>query len=94
MRDDDEDLFDERGVMRRNGTFTVPVTLMDSVQRAVADDPLTGDTARDEYIRDLGDAWRTPPATQSAAGNSQPPVSDARADYIAALSNAWRGVQP
>lgn len=89
---EDDDVFDEHGVMRRDGTFRVPVQIMDRVQRAVADESLT---ARDEYIARTCNAWRQPPPPLPASTAASPKAvaNDSASAYAAMvrdLGNAWR----
>lgn len=86
MQTNDDDLFDADGVLRRNGTFTVPMQLCDSVQREVAGQPAgIGEAVRQTHELLQQSAWQGEQHAQPAA-----PSGNSRDEYIAALSNVWR----
>jgi hypothetical protein len=86
MKDDDE-IFDAHGVMRRNGTYRVPMRLMDAQQRAVA--------AASPVVDALGHPAGNRPGFLIAADGTpaarQAELNDAlRATQRAMLGDAWR----
>ena len=93
--DDDENLFDERGVLRDHARWRVPMYLMDSVQRAIAmdgaqlraDRPLIVDAAG-------GTAGLNRPGYRFPTGDARQRANDARnealAEYQQHQENAWR----
>ena len=93
-----EDEPDDR-VVRDGERISVPLMLMDTIQREVADtSPLSEEDARiaayEEYVQYISNRWRhpevrprTPKATIVRTGDAS---RDAYLEYRASLQDAWR----
>jgi hypothetical protein len=91
--EDDDGNFDADDIMRKNGTFRVPVTMMDGMQRDIAGGLSAGAMARAKWIEETCNTWQrreaTPPAPPQSAPASGDAAKDAYDDYVRRLGNRW-----
>ena len=97
-RYDDDDAFDENGVLKDGHRIRVPLMMMDSVQQAVAADTTTlvvdayGGTT---HLSCPGPRYLRPAPVHTADAARQVTLAhmrdEAYRDFVEAATNAWRG---